>query len=110
MAGNGRAFGPTEFIQQRDDPTARRRPAAIRRLLQHNAADILAGNPTFLVVDERAELTAVQREGAHCNQRLIACRLRFGQFTQFDRSLAVWCVDEAEHGIPPATTRTNTSG
>jgi hypothetical protein len=39
------AFGPAVFIHQRDNACARRRTAAVRRLPQHNATDVLAGYP-----------------------------------------------------------------
>jgi hypothetical protein len=47
------AFGPAQFIHQRDNASARWRAAAVSRLPQHNAADVLAGYPALLVVAER---------------------------------------------------------
>jgi hypothetical protein len=53
------AFGPAEFVHQRDNACASRRTAPIRRLPQHNAADVLAGYPALLVIAERPQLAAI---------------------------------------------------
>src|SRR6266851_8466285 len=90
---------PAEFVGQRDDTRAGRWTAAIFRLLQYNSGDVLAGDPTFLVVAERAQFTAVDGESVDCDQRFVALRSRFGEFPQLDWGFAIRCIDEREHQI-----------
>ena len=91
------AFGPAEFIHQRDNACARRRTAAIRRLPQYNAADVLAGYPALLVVAERPQLTAIERKRLYRNQRLVQTRRWLRRLPQVDRRLAVGRIDQCEH-------------
>ena len=70
VAGHRNALCPAEFIGQCDDARAGRRAAAVCRLLQHDARNVLAWDPAFPVVAHRAQFAAVERKRMHRNESL----------------------------------------
>jgi hypothetical protein len=105
------AFRPAELVHQRDNTCASRRAGPIRRLPQHNATDVLAGDPALLVIAERAQLAAIKRKRLHRNQRLMQARCWLPHLPQFDRRLAVGCIDQCKHlrpSVPQRTQQRNT--
>ena len=85
VSRHGRALRPAGIVGQCDDARAGLRPAAVGRLPQHHPADILAGPPAFGADLKQPQLSAIERKGAHLDQRLVGPRLRFGNLAQFDR-------------------------
>jgi hypothetical protein len=82
---------------QRDNACASRRTAPVRRLPQHNGADVLAGYPALLVITERPQLAAIERKRLHRDQRFMQACCWLRHLPQFDRRLAVGCIDQCEH-------------
>src|SRR5215471_6009909 len=69
--------------------------------LNHDPADVLARPPAVRPDLKQPQLAAVEREGAHLDDRLVRRRLRFGYFVDRDRRRAVGGVDYGEHLHPP---------
>jgi len=90
---HGSAFCPAGIVGQCDNARAGLGPAAVGGLLQHHPADVLAGPPAFGAVLKQPQFAAVQREGAHLDQRLVRRRARLGNLAQFDRRGASGGVD-----------------
>ena len=100
MAGYRGALRPAEFVRQRDDTCAGRRPAAILGLAQHDAGNVLSRHPPFLVVLERSQFAAIERKGVHYDDCLVSLRLGFRQFAQFDGALPFGVVTRASIDLP----------
>ena len=83
------ALRPAGIVGQRDDPGPGFGAAAVGRLMQDHAADVLTRPPALGPDLHQPQFAAVQRKGAHLDHRLVRCRGRLGHLAQLDRRRAV---------------------
>jgi len=84
-----RCVGTTARSAQPTRPSTRqyvrqRRTAPVRRFPQHNAANVLAGDPTLLVYCGTTVTPAIERKRLHRDQCVVAARYRLRRLPQFD--------------------------
>lgn len=101
VGGNRRALRPAELVHQCDDAGPGWQAAAVSGWCRHGAADVLARDPAVLVVTERTQLSAIEREGMHRDKQFIGRRAWLRQFPQLDGGETVRGIDQTKHLILP---------
>jgi hypothetical protein len=101
VARHGGTLGPAGFVAKRDNARPGRRTAAVGRGLEHDAGDILAGTPALGPHLKEPQFAAIEREGAHRNERLIRTQFRLRHLADRGRVRPSGRVDDGEHaGMP----------
>ena len=105
-------FRPARTVNDRDDALALGRAAAVARLPQHDARDVLAGPPPVGTLLEEPQLAAVDGERAHVQDELVGAGLGLGQVGREPQAVGSAGVgdeaaqrEEPEAGLEPATYR-----